>query len=421
MFGVKKDVLWVAGAQFFALLNNFLLLKILTVNLSVSEYGYYALWMSILLFIRQIVYDPVSIISAKESKEDNFLGIDKLSSFQITRYLTDRLLVSALLLGLLSIFAEAIFHRDVAVSGYILFGTIYLCSNGAQGIALNILNILKKRKWASAGTAADSFIKVILVYSALVLLENELNSALYAVALSSFLVFIWVRNISGKFYTPISLSLNEHIAVSKSLLLLSLPLFLPTLLIALKGLGDKLFMAAFIGVEELAAYNVLLQLGFMPMILIIGIFQTYLSPDIYKATSLGKVNQIDSVAQIKVLVFKLVMASIPAIIFAHILSETVFSLVVGEEYLVYSKYLPIFVVAGTCAGISGILNVGVIGAFKSKTVGLLMLLSVSLGLIIQMTFIVIYGFEGGVIGLIFSNLMLAFVFGISLRFISFEK
>jgi len=377
--------------------------------------------MSVLLFIRQIVYDPVSIISAKESKEDKFLGIDKLSSFQITRYLTDRLLVSALLLGFLSIVVEAVFYREVAVSGYILLGTIYLCSNGAQGIALNILNILKKRKWASAGIGADSFVKVTLVYSALLLLKNDLNSALSAVALSSFLVFIWVRNISGKFYTPISLDVTEHLAISKNLLLLSLPLLFPTFLIALKGLGDKLFMAAFMGVEELAAYNVLLQLGFMPMILIVGIFQTYLSPDIYKVTSLGRTSQIDSVAQFKVLVFKLVVASIPAIIVAHFLSETVFSLVVGEKYMVYSKYLPIFIIAGTCAGVSGILNVGVIGAFKSKTAGLLIFLAVSLGLITQIISIAMYGFEGGVIGLIFSNFMTALLFGISLRFISFAK
>jgi hypothetical protein len=109
MFGVNKGFLWITGGQIVGLLNNFLLLKILTVNLSMSAYGYYALWMSIMLFIRQIIYDPISIILAKESVGKKCLGMDKTCSFQIARNVTDRLLISLLLTGIFFIFVEVVF------------------------------------------------------------------------------------------------------------------------------------------------------------------------------------------------------------------------------------------------------------------------------------------------------------------------
>jgi len=421
VFGINKDILWIAGGQIVGMLNNFLLLKILTVNLSMAAYGYYTLWMSIMLFIRQIIYDPISIISAKESKAGEFLEVDGLSSFHIIKYVTDKLLLGLLTVGILSIFLEFIFYGKISISVYILMGVIYLFSNGAQGIYLNILNILKKRKWAASGIAGDSFVKLVLVYFTFLFFENSLISTIQAVSISSFLVFIWVRSISKKFYSPLAMSSIDRLVVTKKLLMLSLPLFAPTLLIALKGVGDKVFMASFIGVEELAAYNVLLQLGFIPMMLIVGVIQTYVSPDIYKLTSGERGNQKKTIAYIRVIVLKILIISGSAIGVSLLFSDVVFRILVGVEYFKYSKFLPYFVLAGGLTGISGLLNVGVVGAFKSKLVGVLMFASVLAGLIILIILIAMYGFEGGIAGLVFSNLVMTLVFGISLWLIPFEE
>lgn len=418
---INKNLCWIIGGQVVSVFNNFLLLKILTTHLSATEYGYYTLWVSMILFFRQIVYDPISIISSKESKENIFLGVDNLSGLQIIKYLTDRLSIVALLFGLLLIFMEIIFHKEMAVSFYFLLGIVCFFSNGTQGIYINILNILKKRNWASAGIAADSCVKMVLVYCALAFLGDELIYALMAVALSSFLVFFWVRSLSGNFYKYIAMNSSEQFIVVKKLILLSLPLCAPTLLIAMKGLGDKVFMTTFIGVEELAAYNVLLQLGFIPMTLVIGVIQTYISPNIYKETSLGKKNQADSIAYMNKIILKIILLSIFAVIAAYALSGIIFDVLIGLDYLKYSKFLPLFVTAGALAGMSGILNVGVIGAFKPKTVGLMMFFSVSIGLIVLAISIVMGGFEGGATGLILSNFVMLLIFWLSLRFNSFGK
>lgn len=421
MFGINKGFLWIAAGQAIGLLNNFLLLKVLTVNLSMSAYGYYALWMSIMLFIRQIVYDPISIILAKESVGKKLSETDKACSFQIARHVTDKLLVVLLLTATVLIFIEVFFLKFVSSGLYVLAGAIYLFSNGAQGIYLNILNTQKKRKWAAAGIAVDSFIKLCLVSLVFLVFGGSLFFAVQAVAISSLIAFVWVRGISKKFYSPLVMTSNDRWLATKQTMMLSLPLFAPILLTALKGVGDKVFMASFIGVEDLAAYNVLLQVGFIPMILIVGVIQTYVSPDIYKFASAENDARKVTVSYINTIILKILILSVAAVGASLLLAEILFKILVGAEYFIYAKFLPYFVIAGAVAGVAGLLNVGVIGAFKPKIVSLLMFFSVLVGLIILMISIAMYGFEGGVIGLVISNLVIMFVFSAAILLIPFKK
>jgi O-antigen/teichoic acid export membrane protein len=169
-------------------------------------------------------------------------------------------------------------------------------------------------------------------------------------------------------------------------------------------------MASFIGAKELAAYNVLLQLGFIPMMVIIGIVQTYTSPDIYKSATCANSGQKKAVKYINFVILKILTLSAVAVGVSTLLLDFIFKNLVGEEYSNYSKFLPYFVIAGSLSGITGLLNVGVVGAFKPKLAGVLMLISVLSGLIIQMVLIVMYRFEGGIAGLVFSNLAMMLIF-----------
>lgn len=102
-----------------------------------------------------------------------------------------------------------------------------------------------------------------------------------------------------------------------------------------------------------------------------------------------------------------------------LISDIIFRTLIGVQYLSYPKFLLYFVVAGAFSGISGLLNVGVIDMLKPKLAGILMFSSVSAGLIILMISIARYGFDGGISGLIFSNLAMM-LFCSALRFISLK-
>jgi O-antigen/teichoic acid export membrane protein len=403
--------MWISGSQVFGLISNFLILKILTSFLDVVDYGYYALLMSALLFFRQIAYDPISIIASKEAVIKNHLDSNDHCIMQIINNLTDRMFIYLFVFVAILANAGVLVFENLHIGLYLTLGAIYIGSNGAQGVYLNIINSIGERKWAAIGIIADAFVKLILIFTISYFYGDNLGVVLLAVAISSLLVFLYVRNITNRFKINFSMDSEKIKIAKKYLIVLSLPVYVPVLLTALKGLGDKLFMALFIGVEELAAYNVLLQIGFLPMMLFVGIIQTYSSPKIYKLTETINFKQTDAIFYIGKIVCKILILTLIAIIFSDVLSEFIFSILVGSEYLKYSKFLPYFVLAGALSGISGLLNVGVIGAFKSRTVGILMFVSILLGLIIFMIFVAVYGFKGGITGLIFSNLIMIVTFG----------
>lgn len=415
-----NDILWISGGQIISLLANFMLLKVLTTFLGMAEYGYYVLYMSLLLFLRQIIYDPYSTIIAKEAIGSKSLGLNSFCALQIARHATDAIFIVIVSLVVATSIINPAFDVNHNLVLCATMGLIYLASNGAQGIYLNILNTLGERKWAAIGIMADSSVKLIFIASIFYFHQKSLVVTVQAVAASSLFVFLWIRKISEKFNNELLMGENELNTASKKIILMSLPLFAPTLLSALKGVGDKAFMIIFIGAEELAAYNVLMQIGFIPIMLIAGVIQTYSGPQIYKLTAAGNVNKKKTISHIGKIIFYIFLLASATFIASLILSNLIFNTLVGVEYYKYSEYLPYFVLGGALSGISALLNIAVIGAFKSKTAGVLMLASVLSGLIIFIAAIAIFGFQGGVAGLIFSNLIMMIIFGGSLLLMKFD-
>ena len=146
MFRIGRDLYWIIGGQVVSLLANFFILKLLTSGLSVEDYGYLVLWTSMLLFFRQILYDPISIIAGKKSIDQNFLGVESLTGFAIIRFISKRIFFLCLVVLILLMPIFCLFDLDFLVFLMMMAGVIYLVTNGPQGIYINIINILNKRK-----------------------------------------------------------------------------------------------------------------------------------------------------------------------------------------------------------------------------------------------------------------------------------
>jgi O-antigen/teichoic acid export membrane protein len=409
-----REVMWICGGQLGALINNFLLLKLLTFNLSVGEYGSYALWVAILLFIRQIFLDPISIILSKESVNDNCLKISGLSSLQVLRYISDKLLLGAITIGSGLLLLNLTYFTDVRISTFVIPALFYLVSNGVFGVYVNILNTIKQRRVAAIGMLIESFLKLCFVFFVNEKFSKSLDKSINAVVVSSIMALILVRALSCGFYRPLQITSNEFTSLAKTLLCKSIPLLASTLLIAIKGVSDKLVIASFIGVEDFAAYNILLQVGFIPLLLIIGVVQTYAGPAILKNSCDASDKQVASNKYIKAIALLIIKIGCILTVGSVFLAEPVFTFLVGDQYINHSNQLPYFVLAGTVAGLAGLLNVGVVGAFEPKKVGFLMFISVGFGFLIQILSVHFYGWWGSVFGLLFSNVLSVVILGGSL-------
>jgi O-antigen/teichoic acid export membrane protein len=406
--------IWIGGSQMALLVSNLLLLKLLTSRLNVSDFGYYSLCMSIVLFARQVIYDSFSMVIAKNCSS-NISDERKLSlGFEVVRYFTDRV-------GVLIFFAGALFfisnyylaaNDKLAVAFFLC--SVYLLANGAQGIYFNVLNSIGDRKSASLFAMTDSILKLALAFLFLNLIQGSLSSALQSISIGALFVLGIIRKfVRAEISRDEAPVLNIKYAVHENLVI-CLPLLLPALLNAFRSIGDRWMLAAFMGVDELAIYSVLLQLGYFPLVLIFGVAQTYIGPDVYRLCRFQ--NRIDYV-MLKRLVLGILLATTSFSIVsggvALMLADFVFDILVGSEYKIFSGYLSSFVVAGSFAAGAGLLQLVVFGLFDTRIASKLIAVSIGFSLVVAFVLIYTLQFVGAIVGLVLAGLIPLLIFAIA--------
>lgn len=404
------------------LLSNFMLLKLFTNDLSVSDFGYYSLSMSIVLFIRQIIYDPFSMVIAKQSAAIAGDHINVARKFAIINFASNQAAMLILMVSLACILIFIKWGGEDVLTYAFLFSSIYLIANGGQGVYFNVLNAVGERYSAALLSTLDSILKISSAYLFFKYFGANLNNALISIAFGSAIVLLIIRASNAKKLTEIKFKRNELGNASKKYLLASIPLYFPVFLAAIKSVGDRWLLTGFIGVDDLAAYTVLTQVGYSPVIIAFGIIQTYIAPKLYKLCADKTQNLAGDLSKLMVRI--LCVLAVGAVLFcglALLLEDWIFELLVGKNYHSFAKYLPIFVTAGFLAAAAGILQVVVFGIFESTVFGNLMAFSVGLSIVFTAVLIQEFGFSGAILGLIAGGFIPFCVFAFAIYRRAFKK
>lgn len=412
----KSDFFWIAGCQITVLLVNIFLLKLLTNKLSLESYGYYSLFITIVIFARQLIYDPISYIVVRDCGQ--LTSANEISrNIQAVNFLSDRL---GVLIGTGSIFTAMILYIKYGLGFQIIFMIacgFYLITNGAGGIVLAILNILKKRQSYALLTIFDSLIKIVVVALVLELSGGDLTEAMGAITLGGILSYASARLYFNNLIEP---NLSDEIqtkALAKNILVYSLPLYLPTFLVALKSVGERWMIAAYIGVEDLAVFNVFHQLGFSPAVMIIGVMQTFVAPLIYqRCQKKHKMYAEDVVKYIYRLIILVFALGLLGCLMAALFGPQILVHIVSKEYNDYFGLFAIFIAAGVLAAATGIMHLGVIGLYEANIAGRLMTTAMIVGILISVLSVIFWGFYGALFGLVFSNAVALALYGAALLY-----
>jgi O-antigen/teichoic acid export membrane protein len=271
------------------------------------------------------------------------------------------------------------------------------------------------------GVSADSFIRLIFVFIFINIFSATLGYTLLAVSLASLVVFCGLSVVVKGYDLSGTLIDAERRQLKRDIALLTLPLIAPCVVSALRGVSDKALMASVLGIEQLAGYNVLFQLGFLPMTLILGIVQTYAGPNIYRLAASEEAAKEKTIKYVVRLLLVMTLASALATFLSALLSERLFKLLIGSEYLGYSFYLPLFVAAGALSAVASLLGIVVVGAFKSRVAGTLTFISVLSGMVVLAASIAFYGFDGGAVGLLISNLVACVILAGAVFYLPFSS
>lgn len=415
MRGNTIGVIWIGLSQFVLMASNFLLLKLLTSQLSIYEFGQYSLCISIVLFARQVIYDPFSIVLAKEcaSSGSNLQGVS--DRFRVLRFITDRLGASLFLLGAFILIYSKITNGNYVNGLVVGFCIVYLCANGAQGVYFNILNSIRDRKPASLFSITDSVLKIILIFLAFGIGNKTLVYSLASISIGAFMVYWSLRIfVTKRFNSDESLVINDNSLV-KHILITSTPFIFSTALVAVKSVGDRWMLAGFLGVKNLAEYSVLLQLGYAPIMVLLGIGQTFIAPKIYSLCVSSDNNGMDELKKLlHKLLFIIFVVTCVACGGAMVLASWVFKVLVGKNYHGLTIYLPLFVISGAFAAASGMFQIAVIGVFKSRDASMFVVVSLVISVALTALLIRSSGFEGAIAGLVISNAVTLFIYWLAL-------
>lgn len=417
----KTEVLWIAASQITLVGVNFFLLKLMTSRLSVESFGYYSLCMTVILFTRQVLYDPISTVVAKDCASSGQYLTEASRGFEIVRIFTSRLGYVFFLLGLLA-WLSAYVMLDRSVEGVIVFTCFaYLFANGAQGIYFNVLNSIRNRKSAALFSMLDSALKLMLVFLAFQFFGNQLIHAMMPVAVGALAVSLGVRRYIRTAFPAGGFPNASFNRLLKRSFTLSLPLYFPTLLGAFKSVSERWILAAVIGVDELAAFSVLLQIGYFPMLLVAGVAQTFVAPKMYALSAdKSQFGQYEFKKFLYKLLSSIAVLAIISCVVTIYFSNYILLLLAGKVYNVFSIYLPYFVIAGAFSAAGSMLHLAVIGMFETRVVGKLIGVSVLIGIVCVFLLIVAWGFVGAIAGLVIASATTALVYWLALYFFSFK-
>jgi O-antigen/teichoic acid export membrane protein len=404
---------WIASSQLALLLSNFLLLKLLTNAISVEDFGHYSLYMTVVLFIRLVGFDPLSMVIAKRAASRG-PGVQRRSTIAALNIMCDKTAM-AVLLCVVALTVASRHHHVLLIA--LIFSALYLLGNGAQGVYFNVLNSLGMRQQASMLAILDSVLKIALAAAFLLVLPlpRSFEQALMPVALGALITLAVTRSVIRRSFPAPSCSSSRVGRAAWLTLLMSAPLFVPAGLNAIRTVGDRWLLTAAVGVEELAAYSVLLQIGYFPVMLLVGVAQTYLAPSVYAMCATHNANRApESLAFIrKTLLVGLSAASVGSVI-SYGAADFALRIMTGPEYLAYAAYLPAFVVAGFLAAIGSLLQLVAFASFSAASTAKLSALSAILVLLTTAFFIYFNGFFGAVVGLAFAGVITVLTFVLAL-------
>ncbi|PIT73903.1 hypothetical protein [Limnohabitans sp. G3-2] len=410
----KLDFIAVALSQFFVLIVNIFLISILTKSLSMEMFGYYTLFFTAAIFLRQILYDPISYVIVRDCGQ-LAQGESVNNKVKAMNVINDGLLFWFGLIFLIAALFAYIKFNELSAVAFALTFYLYFSSNGAGGMALAVLNILKKRRLYGAAITFEAIVKIFILLIIFKIFGSGLLESIVALTLACVLLHILLRLYLKRVYCSNFISSVDVGVIVKSFFINAAPFYLPTFFVALKGVGERWVLAANVGVEDLAIFNVFFQLGFSPVVMIFGVVQTFVAPIVYKLSAKEGGHLIRFNEFMIRLVGGVILLGVVGFFLADTIGSTILKYIVPENYHSHLNLFPMFVVAGVLAAAVGIVHLGVVGAFEAKVAGRLMSIAMISGISISFLSVLGWGFKGAIFGLIASNMVAFFIYSATLH------
>jgi len=395
--GIKRlgsEAGWVFAGQLLSLVGTLVGVRILTEYLSPSAYGTLGLSLTIVALYTEVIIGGLvgaftrfySIASRAQDVRGYVRGVRRLLLAALATALVLLLASSPLLL---SGFEGVTFKAGLVVALFaVLFGT---------NAALNaVLNGARRRSMVALNSVVDAWLKIGLAVMAIKWFGPSATSVLTAYAVSLALVLGHQIYRVGQLQDS-GLGSGKHKWTSE-MFMFAWPASVWGIFTWAQLVVDRWSLQFFYSTAEVGLYATVLQLGFFPMSLLMGILGTFLTPIVYANTD----SRVEGVDHTQDLIWRRVFywgtsVTIVSALLAWVLKGWVFDLLTAEAFRGVSVYLPAMVLAGGLYGTGSLLQVRLMSHMRMIRLAKIMVTSALFGVILTLWLASVWGIFGVVL------------------------
>ena len=367
-----KEGSWIVIGQIVSVAGSIVLVKILSDKLSPSQYGQMALGLTTSSLINNIIIGGINNGIARYYSiafEKNDIKGYLISSLKLQIYATLTTIVIGLII-LFSIFQLGQTQWLLLASAAIIYSII----SGFNGSLNGIQGAARQRFIVAFHSGLDSWLKILLAMTFMLLFGASAESAVFGYASSSLIVCIsqlfFLKKIIPIAKTITTISLNHDWV--KQIWLFSWPFSTWGIFAWVQQVSDRWVLGAFGSTADVGHYAVLFQLSYTPILLASGVFVTFLSPILFQRA--GDATDKNRILDLQKITIKLSWLCIGLTCTAFILSlfihKWLFHVLLGEKYQQISYLMPWMILAGGFMAAHQILGSRIASLLKTKQLAL---------------------------------------------------
>lgn len=407
-YQLMRETAWIAIGQIATLLGTFLLIRFLTDNLTVVEYGELALALTIAMMVNQVISGGISggmlrfysIAVEKGEKELYLAGCLQLLT------LSSIICVGVSIVIIFALVASNLYE-------WILVSVLMMCFaiiSGINSAIFSIQNAARNRAMVALHKALEVFLRILFAFLVFRIFFASSSMTVIAYFLSGFFVLLSQIYFLNKLLPLLSLKFSNFRSNDYSLKIWTQawPVSVWGIFTGVQISSDRWILGYFGGLDDVGAYAVIYQLGFTPFVMIAGVAVTLFSPILFQKA--GEAITRHRVEEVYRLTKTITIISLPCwfivALLAHLSKDWIFLIMVNENFHEYSYLFPLMILA---AGLQGCHHI--IGIRFSATLNIeKLLLPQILSAFLFVIFNFLGAYIGGVDGLVYAFLVSSLIY-----------
>jgi len=408
---ISGEALWIILGQVIMVAGSLVGVRLLTGSLEPEVYGEFALGLTIVALINQLVLGPLSNGATRFYS----LAVERSDISNYLKAVKQLVIKSAIFILLVTICGLLILLLFVKTK-FLVFGfacVIFALISGINSVLNGVQNAARQRSIVALHQGLATWTQYFFAVVFVICLGHNSENVMLGFILSSLLILF--SQLYFFKHTISSGSVNQLVSSNwgKEIVDYSWPFAAWGIFTWAQIASDRWALSAFSPMRELGLYAVLFQLGYAPVSLATNMLVQLLAPIYFQRA--GKVSDIVKIEKVNKLNLKLTIISLAFtfIMFGAVLAlhKQIFAIFVAPEYRVNSYLLPWLALAAGFFATGQITSINLMSQLRTKTMLAVKITTASLGLGLNFLGSYFYGIKGVVFGVLaFSFVYLMWMF-----------